>query len=90
MGKTAAKVLRASERQARNTAELNYDERNPFVVCAKSMTPIYKGNKLTRCPYCFAAYLPDFKGSTCNICNLSTVGEETLGLLCYAERRGRK
>ena len=90
MHKTATKVLRASERQARNAVQLDYDERNPFVVCAKSMTPIYKGSKFMRCPYCFAAFLPDFKGSTCSVCCLSTIGEETLGLLCHAERRSRK
>ena len=27
-----------------NAFEVNYDERNPFVVCGESMVPIYRGS----------------------------------------------
>jgi len=83
----AQKVLSASERKGRNAHELDYDERNPFVVCGKTLVPIYKGSAFTRCPYCGTAYKPEFKGELCDNCGLSVIGVETLGLVCYQGRR---
>ena len=83
----AQKVLSASERKGRNAYELDYDERNPFVMCGKTLTPIYKGSPFTRCPYCGTAYKPEFKDELCDNCGLSVIGVETLGLVCYQGRR---
>ncbi|EGC37596.1 hypothetical protein DICPUDRAFT_30022 [Dictyostelium purpureum] len=60
--------------------QVNYDERNPFVVCAHSFTPIYKGSALVKCPYCSSCYLPQYKGKVCAICQISEIGKETQGL----------
>jgi hypothetical protein len=38
----AQKVVKKSEQEGRNADTLNYDERKPFVLCAKTLTPIYR------------------------------------------------
>jgi coatomer subunit alpha len=78
---TAMKVLQKAEKEARNEHQLDYQDAKPFVLCAKSFTPIYMGDRDVRCPYCQAAYRPEFTGALCEICNISRVGEETIGLV---------
>jgi len=85
----AVKVVKMSESKARNTEKLDYDERVPFSVCGKTLTPIQKGKKKVNCPYCFTAYLPQFLGSTCEVCGLSQVGLETIGLISFSNDRRR-
>ena len=58
----AKKVIAFAEKNSTNEVELNYDERNPFVLCCESYTPIYKGSPTISCPYCKAAYQPKFAG----------------------------
>ena len=58
---------------------LAYDERNPFVVCAASYVPIYRGSALVRCPFSKAAYLPEHKGKL-GLCGLAEIGLEAPGL----------
>ncbi|KAK3009080.1 hypothetical protein RJ639_013637 [Escallonia herrerae] len=43
--RTARQVLQAAERNMKDTSQLNYDFRNPFVVCGATYVPIYKGQK---------------------------------------------
>lgn len=82
----AQKVLKKSERAGRNEATINFDHKNPFSIGCRNFSPIYKGATLIRCPYCFAAYEPDCKDSTCDICEISSVGTETLGLISHQSR----
>ena len=82
----AGKVLKRCEKSARNEANINFDHRNPFSIGCRDFAPIYKGAPLIRCPYCFAAYQPDCKDSVCDICIVSTVGTETLGLVSHQPR----
>ena len=82
----ARKVLAKSEQEGRNAHKIDYDERNPFVICAGSLKPIYRGSDLVRCPYCGSAYTPDYKGKLCPTCNMSQIGLETLGLVCSTKR----
>lgn len=77
----ARKVLSASEAQARNAHVLQYDERNPFVLCCGSFTPIYRGSPSIRSALCGAHYKPEFRGQVCRIDGMSAVGVETLGLV---------
>ena len=88
--KKAEKVLKLSERQGRNSVEIEYDETDTYVLCCKTMTPIYKGTKKTRCPYCFAHYLPDHADSVCEICGVAQVGLETLGLVSFSSSSRRR
>ncbi|KAN0034721.1 hypothetical protein ACTFIV_001253 [Dictyostelium citrinum] len=60
--------------------QLNYDERNPFVICAHSYVPIYKGSPLVKCPYCSSCYLPTHKGKVCSVCQVSEIGKDVQGL----------
>ncbi len=82
----AQKVLKKSERSGRNEEPINFDHKNPFSIGCRPFAPIYKGSALVRCPYCLAAYSPDCKDSVCNICGISTIGLETLGLVSYQSR----
>jgi len=83
----AQKVAKKSEQEGRNADTLNYDERKPFVLCAKSLTPIYRETKHVKCAYCASSFLPEYDGSLCPTCNLATVGVETLGLVTMALNR---
>jgi coatomer protein complex subunit alpha (xenin) len=78
---TAIKVLQKSEKEARNEHQLDYQDSKPFSLCAKSFSPLYMGDRDARCPYCNAAYRAEFKGHLCDICGISKVGEETIGLV---------
>jgi len=82
----ARKVLQLCEQNPGDAVPLEYDDRNPFVVCNASFTPIYKGSKLERCSYCGAAYKPENKGRLCDVCNLGEAGGEATGLVCYANQ----
>jgi coatomer protein complex subunit alpha (xenin) len=78
---TARKVLQKAEKEARNEHQLDYQDSKPFVLCARSFSPLYLGERDVRCPYCSSAYRPEFKGSLCDVCCISRVGEETIGLV---------
>ncbi|GAB4837857.1 hypothetical protein Ancab_027383 [Ancistrocladus abbreviatus] len=80
--KTARQVLQAAERNMTDAAQLNYDFRNPFVVCGATYVPIYRGQKDVSCPYCASRFVPSQEGQMCNVCELSVVGADASGLLC--------
>ncbi|KAJ3681842.1 hypothetical protein LUZ60_014415 [Juncus effusus] len=77
----ARQVLKACNGR-QDASHLNYDFRNPFVVCGASFVPIYRGQKDVSCPYCAAKFVPDFEGQICNVCELAVVGADASGLLC--------
>jgi len=72
----AKKVIKFAESNATNAVPLNYDEKNPFVVCVHSFAPIYKGTPSVSCPFCGTQYLPEHKGKLCGICNVAQIGRE--------------
>lgn len=76
----ARKIVSACDKTPTNAEACNYDERNPFVVCCGSFTPIYAGSPQIKCSYCQVAYQPDFRNSTCRICSIGRVGAEGSGL----------
>ncbi|KAJ1693805.1 hypothetical protein LUZ63_010503 [Rhynchospora breviuscula] len=79
MAKKARQVIQAAEADEK---ELNFDFRNPFVVCGATFVPIYRGQKDVSCPYCGARFVPAVEGQICNICELAVVGADASGLLC--------
>lgn len=81
LGKTR-QVLQACEKTPKDDFSLNYDPRNPFVVCGSTFTPIYRGSRDISCPYCGARFVPETAGSICSICELATVGADASGLVC--------
>ncbi|PSN39046.1 Coatomer subunit alpha [Blattella germanica] len=76
----AKKILQACDKNPVDEHQLQYDEHNPFVLCAQTFRPIYRGKPEEKCPLCGASYLPQFKGTVCNICMVAEVGKETIGL----------
>ncbi|CAH1422297.1 unnamed protein product [Lactuca virosa] len=75
-------VIQAAERNMRDSTELNYDFRNPFVTCGATYVPIYRGQKDVVCPYCSSHFVVSQEGEICGVCNLSVVGSDASGLLC--------
>lgn len=74
------KLLQLAEKNPTDEHKLEYDERNPFVTCGYSYKPIYRGRPLIKCPFCDAAYSPEFKGKLCQICQLSQIDRPSSGL----------
>ena len=75
----ARKVAKLCERTPVDQQNVNYDSRNPFVLCGTSHYPIYQGTPVSRCPYCSAAHGVSCKGSVCTVCNLAQIGKECGG-----------
>lgn len=85
---TARKIVAACQKNMNDATNVNYDEHNPFVICANSYTPIYKGNAASTCPYCQSNYLPQNDGQICNVCDLSVIGAKASGLFISPHQRG--
>ena len=49
--KKARQVLQACERNMKDAIQMNYDFRNPFVICGATFVPIYCVQKDVSCPY---------------------------------------
>lgn len=79
--KARAVAKQADTGGVKDELRLNYDERNPFVICALSFAPIYRGSPALLCPYCGASFLPEHKGKLCPVCSISQVGRTAGGLL---------
>ncbi|KNA11000.1 hypothetical protein SOVF_139190 [Spinacia oleracea] len=80
--KLARQVVQATEKNMSNAVELDYDFRNPFVICGATYVPIYRGQKDVSCPYCTARFVPSQEGQICNVCELAVIGADASGLLC--------
>ncbi|KAJ3386096.1 hypothetical protein HDU84_001799 [Entophlyctis sp. JEL0112] len=80
MGAKARKLLAACENNQTDEISLDYNQHNPFVVCGKSHTPIYRGSPVTTCSFCSASYKPEYKGQLCAICGVGAIGISGTGL----------
>lgn len=78
----ARQVLQAAERNMTDATQLNYDFRNPFVVCGATYVPIYRGQRDVTCPYCTTHFVPSQEGQLCTVCDLAAVGADASGLFC--------
>ena len=69
--------------------ELDYDSRNPFVVCSATFAPIYRGTKDVACSCCGAKFIAegDHVNKVCPVCNLGAVGVEAAGLVVSPSQR---
>lgn len=74
------KVVQVCEKNPVDEISLQYDEHNPFTVCASSYVPIYRGKPEVQCPLCGASYLPEHRGITCTVCTVAQVGKDCVGL----------
>jgi len=73
-------VLAACEKNLTDAIELEYDQHNPFDLCAASYTPIYRGKQVVKCPLSGACYLPQYQGEICRVTKSTKIGEDTVGL----------
>ncbi|PWA72470.1 coatomer subunit alpha-3 [Artemisia annua] len=80
--KTARSVMQAAEKNMQDKMQLNYDFRNPFVVCGATYVPIYRGQKDVLCPYCTSHFVISQEGQLCTVCDLAVVGSDASGLVC--------
>lgn len=85
--KLARQVIQAAEKNMSDAVELNYDFRNPFVVCGATYVPIYRGQKDVSCPYCSSRFVPTQEGQICNVCELAVIGADASGLLCSPSQK---
>lgn len=74
------KILQACEVNPIDEHQLQYEQFNPFSICGASYTPIYRGKAEEKCSFCTASFDPQFKGTLCNVCELSEVGKDVIGL----------
>jgi coatomer protein complex subunit alpha (xenin) len=79
----ARKLLAVCEQKASDAHEIKFDSRAPvedFKMCSGSFTPIGTSDPTASCPYCGAVYHASFKGKLCDVCELSEIGANTLGI----------
>lgn len=72
--------LQACDKGATDEVPLHYDEHNPFNLCAKTYTPIYRGKPEEKCPLCNSIYQTSLKGTLCQVCTVSEIGKDCIGL----------
>ncbi|CZT14639.1 probable COP1-coatomer complex alpha chain of secretory pathway vesicles [Ramularia collo-cygni] len=77
---TARKFKTAAERSPTDAVEIEYDTFGEFDICAASYTPIYAGEASTSCPFCAVKYKTKYKGTVCNVCEVSAIGAPSSGL----------
>eukprot|EP00245_Coleochaete_scutata_P006026 TRINITY_DN20136_c0_g1_i1.p1 TRINITY_DN20136_c0_g1~~TRINITY_DN20136_c0_g1_i1.p1 ORF type:complete len:1228 (-),score=277.17 TRINITY_DN20136_c0_g1_i1:960-4643(-) len=84
----ARQVISAAEKTPKDDVQINYDHRNPFVVCSTTFVPIYRGSRDVWCPYCGARSVPEAAGKVCAVCEIATLGKDASGLtVCAAQVR---
>merc|ERR1719245_1066228 len=74
------KILQACDKNPTDEHKLDYDEFNPFDICAESYTPVYRGSECVISPLSGAKYLPEFKGEVCRVDGVSQIGKSVAGL----------
>lgn len=80
------KILQACEVNPVDEHSLEYDGHNPFVLCAATYQPIYRGKPEKKCSLCAASYLPEYEGRQCVACGVAEVGRNVLGLrICHLQ-----
>ncbi|CAI4229923.1 unnamed protein product [Auanema sp. JU1783] len=80
LAETVRKMLAVAERDNNEAHKLQYDEHNPFDLCSRKFIPIYRGKSLCKCPFCGASYTPGCEGSVCDVCEVSEIGKDVIGL----------
>ncbi|CAJ1023095.1 WD domain, G-beta repeat/Coatomer WD associated region/Coatomer (COPI) alpha subunit C-terminus, putative [Leishmania lindenbergi] len=78
----AAAIIAEADRNPTNAVPIDYDERNPFIMCSASYKPMYKGVvSPVRCSYCLSPADPSYRGTLCPVCKLSKIGVDCAGLV---------
>ena len=77
----AKQYLQTAISNPSNELEIDYNDRNPFVVCSKSHKPIYRGKSSVTCPICGCFSMAHYSGSVCSICDIAEIGAKSNGLV---------
>jgi len=85
--KACRKVIATSEKEPSNALRISYNEKNPFVICGITFTPIYRGTAHVLCPFCSTCFLESKTGEICPTCNISSIGSDASGLLLFQEAK---
>ena len=72
--------MQACDKTPQDEVPLQYDEHNPFTLCARTYKPIYRGKPDEKCPLCSSSFNPQFKGSVCQVCTVAEIGKDCIGL----------
>jgi len=80
-------VIQFAETNNENQHKLDFDPLNPFVICAITLKPIYKGSPVSNCPFCGASYLPAHAGKVCTVCNVAQIGRASSGLQIFMQSK---
>lgn len=76
----AEKVRSSYDAEVDQKIQLDYDDLNPYSLCAATFRPIFSGNQLVSCPLCDAKYKPEFSGKSCKVCLVSEIGKACSGI----------
>lgn len=74
------KLQQVCDQTPTDAVRVDYDQHNPFIVCAASFEPVYRGSPVSKCAYCGAGYKPEYAGGVCAVCDVSRVGANGTGL----------
>jgi coatomer protein complex subunit alpha (xenin) len=73
-------TFQACDKTPTDEYKLEYDEFNPFDICAATYKPIYRGQEKEDCPFCQAKYQKSYKDTVCRICKVGLVGKSVQGI----------
>lgn len=76
----ARSIVSQGDRNPQDALETSYDHFTEFVVCASSLTPIYKGSPSVKSIFSGASYLPEHRGSVDAIDLVTSIGANGSGL----------
>jgi coatomer protein complex subunit alpha (xenin) len=80
----ARKIVQVCEAKGTDAHQIRFNPKQTpqdFKLCAGSLTPIDPAKDVTvSCPFCGATYHASYKGKLCNVCELSEIGANTLGI----------
>lgn len=73
-------ILEKSNRNPRDTVEVDYDQFADFDICPASLTPIYASSPSISESFTGAKYHAEHKGTVCKITQITVVGAKATGL----------
>ncbi|KAL1958959.1 hypothetical protein VTO42DRAFT_3512 [Malbranchea cinnamomea] len=79
----ARKIKAQCERNPQDKIDIEFDPFAEFDICAASYTPIYSGSPSVSCPFTGTKYHEQYKGSVCQVCQISEIGAPASGLRLF-------
>jgi coatomer protein complex subunit alpha (xenin) len=77
-------VLQMCEKSNTDAEPIDFPESH-FTLCCKTLTPIAKGQPVSKCPYCAATFQQQFDDQICTNCQLAKIGMQATGLRVFPE-----